>query len=529
MSGTVTCPQGGEQQPTGLKNCPIHGCSLPQPPPSKESKQGKINKAMTTGPDITKIIVAVAIVVIVTVGGLLVWIKLRPALPSDPNSRTEKPSVTEKLTTPPDPWWKQVSIQQGSSLDIEKGTDMILGAAVSPDDGTEYSFVWASDNPSIVSVDPDSGKISAKEKGTAKITATAADIKEPGECAVTVFIVVPVQSVSISQGSSISIDRGSGKTLNADVTPNDATNNTIFWTSSDPSIASVDRDTGLVTAKSKGTATITATADGKSASCTITVAIPVGSIAITQGGSLTIEYNQEMTLGATVIPNDASSKTVTWNSSNSAIVSVGRDSGKITGKAQGTATITATAGSKSAKCTVTVKPPIPVDSVSIGQGRSLTIARGNSQSLSATVTPSNAASRTVVWSSSSPSVVSVDSSSGRITANTKGSATITATAGGKSSTCTVTVNVPVTGVRVSQNYMSLSQGNTDYFYVTIIPSDADNKNFEAYGQPASIAGVLSKDVSSGKVTVRGNQSGTTKIVVKTKDGDFTAECEVRVY
>ena len=83
---------------------------------------------------------------------------------------------------------------------------------------------------------------------------------------------VPVDSVTLNE-NNLSLTVGDTTTLTAIVTPDDATNKTVTWTSSDPSVATVDAN-GLVTAVAPGTATITATADGVSATCTVTVTRP---------------------------------------------------------------------------------------------------------------------------------------------------------------------------------------------------------------------------------------------------------------
>ena len=109
----------------------------------------------------------------------------------------------------------------------------------------------------------------------------------------------------------------------------------------------------------------------------------------------------------------------------------------MTAVAQGTATITAKAGDKSATCKVTVeKNSVPVSSITLNK-TSLTLAEGESQTLTATVNPDNATDKTITWTSSNKNVATV--ADGKVTAIAKGSATITASAGGKSASCSVSV------------------------------------------------------------------------------------------
>ena len=153
--------------------------------------------------------------------------------------------------------------------------------------------------------------------------------------------------------------------------------------------------------------------------------------------SLSLTEGESATLAATVKPDNATNKTVTWSSSNASVASVDA-SGKVTAVAEGTATITAKAGDKTATCTVTVKKKVvAVSSVSLDK-TSLELTVGETATLVATVIPDRATEKTVSWSSSSSSVATVDAS-GKVTAVAKGTATITAKAGGKTAICTVTV------------------------------------------------------------------------------------------
>ena len=156
------------------------------------------------------------------------------------------------------------------SLNLSVGSTATLQATVSPDNAANKTLTWSSNAPDIVSVDKD-GKIAAVSAGTAIITATAADgsgVK--AECAVTVKI--PVSSVTMSR-SSLRIYEGRGYTLSAAVSPADAADKSLYWSSSDDSIASVDQD-GKVTGHKPGVCTIYAQAQdgsGAYASCVVRV------------------------------------------------------------------------------------------------------------------------------------------------------------------------------------------------------------------------------------------------------------------
>ncbi len=142
---------------------------------------------------------------------------------------------------------------------------------------------------------------------------------------------------------------------------------TITWASSDPEVATVDEE-GNVTAVGAGTATITATSNGNglSASCEVTVTQEVTSISLNKDETEIIEGETE-TLEATVLPEDASFKTVTWSSADPEIATVDEE-GVVTAIEAGATTITATASNgMTATCSVTVKQkPTGVEAITLG-------------------------------------------------------------------------------------------------------------------------------------------------------------------
>ena len=247
---------------------------------------------------------------------------------------------------------------------------------------------------------------------------------------------IAVSSVTLSRGS-LELEVGQTETLSATVSPSDATNKTVSWSSSNSSVATVSG--GKVTAVAAGSATITATATagGKSATCTVTVKNKVVNVTgITlDPTSVTLTAGETASLTATVSPADATDKTVTWSSSKESVATV--KDGTVTAVAAGTATITAKAGDKSATCTVTVKAKeIPVTGITLDP-TSVSLVIGKLTLLTATVSPADATDKTVTWSSSDESVAVV--MEGVVEALAEGTATITAKAGDKSATCEVTV------------------------------------------------------------------------------------------
>lgn len=151
-----------------------------------------------------------------------------------------------------------------------------------------------------------------------------------------------------------------------------------------------------------------------------------------QTASLTV--GRSLTLKATVLPEDATDKTVKWTSSNASATVSG---GTVKAVSAGSAEITATAGEKSATCKITIaEATVAVRSVSFAR-TSGSLEIGKSLTLVPVITPSNATDKTVTWKSSKPAVASVEG--GLVKALTAGSTDITATVGGKTATYALVV------------------------------------------------------------------------------------------
>lgn len=305
------------------------------------------------------------------------------------------------------------------------------------------------------------------------IDATGNANEKIGEAEVNITKKISVTGVSLNK-SSTNIVAGKTETLTAAVSPANATNKSVTWTSSNTNIATVS-STGVVTAKSAGTATITVkTADGgKTATCKVTVnpaTISVTGVSLNKS-STSIVAGKTETLTATVSPTNATNKSVTWTSSNTSIATVS-STGVVTAKSAGTATIKVKTadGGKTATCKVTVNPAtVAVTGVSINSSngwsvygtKDLTI--GKTEVLTAVITPSNATNKSVTWSSSNTNVATI-SNTGLVTAKAEGTATITVRTedGSKSATCTITVGtIPV----ITTNSLPGGKAGQEYVYI----------------------------------------------------------------
>ena len=156
-----------------------------------------------------------------------------------------------------------------TSLELTEGGTARLTATILPDNATNKNVTWSTSDASIATVTD--GVVTAVAPGTATITVTTEDGGKTATCAVTVAAAtVPVTGVTLNK-TSTSLYVGDTETLTATVAPDNATDRAVNWTSSNPSVATVEN--GVVTAVGAGTATITVTTQDNdyTASCTVTV------------------------------------------------------------------------------------------------------------------------------------------------------------------------------------------------------------------------------------------------------------------
>ena len=384
-----------------------------------------------------------------------------------------------------------------TSVEVLIGQTVYLSATVLPEATTDKTIRWSSSDDSVAMVDE--GTVTAHKVGQATIKATCGN--KEASCVVNVLPIV-VEEISFNK-TSVSLKAGETVTLTATVKPDDATDKTVTWSTSDASVATVND--GVVTAKKVGTATITAKAGDKSATCEITVvATPVTAVTLNKT-SASLKAGETVTLTATVKPDDATDKTVTWGSSDESVAKV--ENGIVTAIGKGLSTITAKAGDTSATCMVTVS--VPVENVTLNKTE-LVLQKGQEEVLVALVSPDDATDKTINWSSSNVSVVRVDQN-GAVAAEGAGTAVITASAGTKSATCTITVTIPVESISLNMTKRTIKVNETVLLKAEINPSDATTKSIQWSSSDVSIASVGSngmvKGLKEGVATITASADG----------------------
>jgi uncharacterized protein YjdB len=345
--------------------------------------------------------------------------------------------------------------------------------------------------------------------------------------------VVAVTGVSVSP-TTANVGIGSTQQLSATLTPANATNQSVTWTSSNTTVASVNA-TGLVTGVATGTSTITVTtADGnKTATTAITVAvIPVTGVSVSPAvASLYTGNTQQIT--ATVAPANATNKAVSWSSSNTAVATV-NTSGLVNAVGAGTANITVTTqnGNKTAVATITVnanvtftvnfyKPTtwgtgikiywwsaLPTGILADGSWPGATMTNAGNGWYSYTFT--NVTSTNLIFNDGTNQTVNLNRAK---TGWYMNDIWYDANPG---------TNVAVTGVTLSSTTATLNVGGTQQLTPTIAPATATNKTVSYSSNNTAIATVN----ASGLITAVA--SGTAIITVTTQDGAKTAICAVTV-
>ncbi len=314
--------------------------------------------------------------------------------------------------------------------------------------------------------------------------------------------------------------RGSSLTLKTSIAPSNATYRKLKWTSSKPSVVSVNAN-GKVYAKKNGTAVITATArDGskKKASVTITVGTMVSKVKITTPANKTLFVGKGFNLATSVSPSKASNKGLIYSSSNTSVVAVSKKGyvlakGVPKGKKSATAVITVTAADgsgKYAKYKITVVQPVTTIKPKTKQ---IVTTPGNVVSASCGVSPSNAYKKNLSYKSSN-SKVAIVNKNGTIKAVAVGSANITAsTTDGSGVKTSITVNVvdSATTIAVPTTVQNLVPSETYQLNPVIAPSEVAALGATYTSSDTSILTVTESGV------VKAKKAGSAFIYVKAKD------------
>lgn len=406
------------------------------------------------------------------------------------------------------------------SMTVRKGTEFWLNATALPNNAANKEIAWSSGDTRIATVDQN-GKVTALEAGTCVINATSRDSGVMARCALTVTQPITGIYLNITERT---IMKGDRFVVIPTITPSDADNKNVTFISSDDSVATVDNN-GIVTGRGGGVAIIIAKTDerGLVASCQVTVQEFVSSVNIvTDVTNVNIGDSRQVT--AEVLPETATNRGLTWNSSNRNVITVD-ENGRITAVGVGKADLYAYAADGSGVYDYKpVEVVRPVSTITVTP-TSLSVPEGGSADIRATVAPSNATYLGVSWESSNNDVAIVDSN-GNIIGVSAGTCTITANAidgSGVSGKCRVTVTptIPASAVTINAKSVTMLPGQTRELKARIKPTKS-TESVQWLSADTSVATVS----NTGVVTARGQ--GNTEIYAISSETGVETSCEIIV-
>ena len=324
-----------------------------------------------------------------------------------------------------------------------------------------------------------------------------------------VWAEVPVGAVTLTR-DSLTLYAGERTALGVRINPEDATEQTVLWESSDETVATVED--GVITAKTPGGTRITARADGCSAECAVLVKPAVERVSLSED-ALALTAGETAVLDAAADPEGD----VAWLSSDETVAEV--SNGTVTAKKPGAAAILAVSGGKYACCAVRVQEAeVPVETVTLSQ-TALTLKPGETAALTATVSPESA-DQAVVWYSADPETASV--TGGEVVAICAGTTEIAAIAGGVKAACSVTVaedGLRAASLMLSAGTLELTEGKTATLTATVLPTSIPQSSivWTSSNEEAAV-------VDGGVVTARAAGAA----IIRASVGGKTASCTVTV-
>lgn len=318
---------------------------------------------------------------------------------------------------------------------------------------TNEDIIWSVSNENIATIDSSTGTLTGIAPGELVVYAQCGNKKGAREISI---YAVPANSITIDK-FEIQLQTTQTHQITADIFPENTTDKTLVWKSSNESVAIVNN--GLVTALKEGEATITVScAPFAYNTCHVIVEPTPASEVILSDTSVSLKTSQEKQLSYTILPETTTDKTVTWTSLNPEIAEVSSD-GVISAKASGVAYITATCANVSSECVVNVEEVVPEEIIiNISQ---LSLRQSENAQLSA--------NRQVTWKSQNESIATV-SSDGLVTATGIGQTTISAADGALISVCDVTVEeMPAEEVILNEGKLVINVTTSCEIKASVLP------------------------------------------------------------
>lgn len=380
------------------------------------------------------------------------------------------------------------------------------------------TVVWTSSDSSVATVN--NGVVTGVKPGEAIITAKIG--AEQAICKVVVINnFVPITGIRFSN-SNKTILVGSTQKLSVTVTPSNASNQSLSYTSSNPNIATVDSE-GNVKGIAVGEAYITVSAAGYQAVANIKVINTISLNSISIPKNLQLKEQSSSTLNVTFNPSNATNKKVTWKSSNPNVATVD-SSGNVKAIAPGTATITVISsdGGKVATCNVEVTAlSKKLTGISLNKTE-LSLKLDTEETLTVIFNPEYAENKNIKWSSSNTKIAKV--SNGKITPVKPGKVEIKAVSedGNYEAVCQVTIlSPPIESIKFAQAKQSVALGSIVTLKTISTPTDTAINNPIWTSSDETVATIKDGVLTALKL-------GTTVITISNEDGSIKAETTITV-
>jgi len=419
-------------------------------------------------------------------------------------------SATYNVTVvSPDP----TAVSLPATAEVAKDEKLTLTPTLWPADASTTGFVWTSSNEAVATVS-EAGEVTGVAEGTATITVKIAN-GNTASCQVTV---TAPELTNIKLPETEEVIAGNSLTLSPVLTPTEASNANLTWSSSDKAVAVVNSK-GVVTGLKEGRATIKVMfSETVFAECMVIV-LPASAAAPT---AIALPETEEVMVGSTLVltpemtPLSASTEGLTWISSDEAVATVSK--GVVKGVKAGTATITVKySETVFAKCEVTVVAP---ELSSIALPKTAEVIVKETLTLTPVIWPAEASLADIAWTSSDEKVATV-SEDGVVTGVAVGTAKITVKANGLTASCEVKVLAPEPTAISLPASIELALGSTYELTPVLTPADASTEYLTWTSTYETVATVS----QTGVVTAV--KVGKAVIVATMPNGEY-ATCKVTV-
>lgn len=420
----------------------------------------------------------------------------------------------------------RVKVIDGIALSTTQATIFTSGTFLLKEIVTDNTqeIIWKSSDTSVATVSK--GLVTAGTKpGVTIITAQQKinGITKTASCEITVQ-----QSVSkiTVDPDEVHLEVDEYATLHADITPATLSGVVLTWRSSNTSVVEIDKPNALTTTiKGVGGGNAVVSAINQDNVVVgyshIYVRKAVERIVLSET-KVTVPLNtSRLQLRASVEPEDASNKEISWSSTDTAKATVDTN-GLVTLKQPGTVTIVATSvdnPSVRAYCNITIE--IPVTSVALDE-TTKTMYVGQAARLTYILLPANASKNSVTWTSTNTAVATVDAT-GMVTAKGVGTTVIMLKTldGSKSVYCTITVRQVATGIKFQETQLTLQTGERYYMNVELTPANSTDNGLLWESSDTKVVTVNEKGMLEAK------EAGTAIIMARTESGGM-AYCKVTV-